>query len=207
MKIVLSAALLALLAACEARLPNGPREEVEYRPGEAGTVDHALCLLGFTAIPLKEARTTGHHLVTARVNGKEGVFVLDTGANMSVIDVDHAAHFGIEAGRGPRSGATGFGGARSASQARIDSLSLGGVDVRHRQMVLTDLGALGDALAPLAGGAVHGLIGQDVLKEHRAVIDVERPILYLIEEDEDPAPVPAERCRAEEEREANKSAV
>ena len=183
-------------------MPGAPEQEVGYRPGEAGTIDHALCLLGFTAIPLKEARTTGHHLVTARINGKEGVFVLDTGANMSVIDVDHAAHFGIEAGRGSRGGATGLGGARAASQASIESLSLGGIDVRQRRMVLTDLGQLGDALAPLAGGAVHGLIGQDVLKEHRAVIDVERPILYLIEEDQDPAPVPAERCGKEAEAKA-----
>jgi hypothetical protein len=66
--------------------------------------------------------------------------------------------------------------------------------VRQRRIVLADLGPLGDAMAPLAGGAVHGLIGQDVLKEHRAVIDVERPLLYLIEADRDPAPVAAERC-------------
>ena len=54
---------------------------MEYRPEEAGTVDHALCLLGFTAIPLREARGTGHHLVVATVNGKDGVFILDTRAN------------------------------------------------------------------------------------------------------------------------------
>ena len=50
-------------------------------------------------------------------------------------------------------------------------------------------------MEPLAGGAVHGLIGQDVLNEHRAVIDVARPLLYLIEADEEPEPVPARRCR------------
>ena len=88
-----------------------------------------------------------------------------------------------------------LGGANAARQVGIESLSLGDVPIRQRRMVLTDLGPLGDALAPLAGGAVHGLIGQDVLKEHRAVIDVERPLLYLIESDKDPAPVPAERCR------------
>lgn len=194
MKQVL-AALLAALAACDMPLPQTEPKKVEYRPEEAGTVDHALCLLGFTAIPLKEARTTGHHLVTAEINGKEGVFVLDTGANISVIDVDHAARFGLDPARGARGGATVLGGANVARQASIKSMSLGGVDVRQRLMVLTDLGAIGDALAPLAGGAVHGLIGQDVLKEHRAVIDVKRPLLYLIEGDEEPAPVAAERCR------------
>lgn len=88
-----------------------------------------------------------------------------------------------------------LGGANAARQVGIESLSLGGIAIRQRRMVLTDLGPLGDALAPLAGGAVHGLIGQDVLKEHRAVIDVERPLLYLIAGDQEPGPVPAERCR------------
>jgi hypothetical protein len=195
MKLVLAAALPIALAGCEAPLGKAP--EPDYRPEEAGTVDHALCLLGFTAIPLRETRTTGHHLVSAKVNGREGVFVLDTGANVSVIDSDHAGRFGIGRAttRGP---AVVLGGPNAARQVRIESLSLGSVPIRQRRIVLTDLGPLGDALAPLAGGAVHGLIGQDVLKEHRAVIDVERPLLYLIEEDQDPAPVPAERCRRQE---------
>src|SRR5687768_15269690 len=205
MKIVLAAVAALALAACDRAVPPASEApKVEYRPEEAGTVDHALCLLGFTAIPLREARSTGHHLVTASVNGKEGVFVLDTGANLSVIDVDHAAHFGLAAATGRRGGATGLGGSNSARQLSIRSLAVGGVKVRQRRMVVTDLGSIGDALAPLSGGAVHGLIGQDVLKEHRAVIDVERPILYLIEADEDPAPVAAERCRARSEAAAKK---
>ena len=194
MKIVLAAALIAAAAGCDA--PVGERSAPDYRPEEAGTVDHALCLLGFTAVPLRSARTTGHHLVSARINEREGVFVLDTGANVSVIDSDHAGHFGLKGGRSAR-GAVVLDGANAARQVGIESLSLGGIPIRQRRMVLTDLGALGDALAPLAGGAVHGLIGQDVLKEHRAVIDVERPLLYLIEADKDPEPVPAERCRGE----------
>ena len=193
MKIVLAAALLAAAAGCDA--PINQKAAPAYRPQEAGTVDHALCLLGFTAIPLRSARTTGHHLVSVSINGREGVFVLDTGANVSVIDSDHAGYFGLGGGRASAGGAVVLGGPNAARQVGIESLSLGGVPIRQRRMVLTDLGPLGDALAPLAGGAVHGLIGQDVLKEHRAVIDVERPLLYLIEQDQEPGPVPAERCR------------
>jgi hypothetical protein len=195
MKIVLAAALFAAAAGCDA--PIGERAAPDYRPEEAGTVDHALCLLGFTAIPLRSARTTGHHLVSARINGREGVFVLDTGANVSVIDSDHASHFGLAGGKASAGGAVVLGGANAARQVGIESFSLGEIPIRQRRMVLTDLGPLGDALAPLAGGAVHGLIGQDVLKEHRAVIDVERPLLYLIEGDGEPGPVPAGRCRGD----------
>ena len=102
---------------------------------------------------------------------------------------------GIAAGKGRAGGATGLGGSNLARQVSIESLAFGKIRLRQRRMVVTDLGSIGDALAPLSGGAVHGIIGQDVLKEHRAVIDVKRPLLYLIEADEEPKPVAAGRCR------------
>jgi len=193
MRATFLAALLLAAPACDAATMTQPAPE--YRPEEAGTIDHALCLLGFTAVPLRRTSTTGHHLVEARLNGREGLFVLDTGANLSVVDDDYAAQFGLSA-RGARPGG-GFaiGGEVSASQVRIDSLVLGGVSVRQRNIVVANLSQLTAAMRPLAGGHVHGLIGQDVLNEHRAVIDVARPILYLIAADEEPGPVPAERCR------------
>lgn len=174
---------LALVAACEA--PSGPT--VEYRPGEAGTVDHALCLLGFAAVPVREVNP-GHHLVEATINGRTGNFVLDTGANVSVIDVSQAERFGVSAGRG---------GPGSARQIGIDSFEIGPITVRQDSVVTADLGQLLGALGKVAGAEVAGIVGQDVMNEHRAIIDVSGSVLYLMEEDRDPAPVPAERCAAE----------
>jgi len=192
MRAAILAILLTAVAACDPA--NLSREAVDYRPEQAGTVDHALCLLGFTAVSLRRTSGTGHHLVAARLNGRDALFVVDTGANLSVVDEAHAAAFGLGA-RGSRPGG-GFavGGAVAARQVPIDSLELGGVAVRQRRIVVANLGHLTAAMRPLAGSAVHGLIGQDVLNEHRAVIDMDRPLLHLIEADRDPAPVPAERC-------------
>jgi hypothetical protein len=201
MKIVHAAALLLAAAACEA--PAGPTPN--YRPQEAGSVDHALCLLGFSAVPLRRTRGTGHHLVEATLNGRRGLFVLDTGANMSVLDSEHVAAFGLAGAASSPGGALGIGNRLNARQVSIQSLRLGPIRVRQRRMVITDLGQLTEALSPLAGGQVHGLIGQDVLNEHRAVIDVSRPLLYLIEADREPAPVRAERCRQATEQAKGKS--
>ncbi len=194
MRTLSLAALLLALCACDA--VTAPQPKVDYRPEQSGTVDHALCLLGFTAIPLRTAATTGHHLVEARVNGRDGLFVLDTGANVSVIDDDHVATFGLANQATRRGGGIAIGGVVAARQVAIESLALGGVPVRQRRMVVADVGNLMAAMRPFAGGAVHGLIGQDVLNEHRAVIDMDGPLLYLIEADRDPAPVPAQGCRA-----------
>lgn len=70
-----------ILSACQEATAPSP----EYSPEEAGTVDHAMCLLGFEAVPLREV-STGHHLVEATINGKSGSFVVDTGANVTVVE-------------------------------------------------------------------------------------------------------------------------
>lgn len=195
MRLPLILAALALLTACDV----APEPPPEYRPAEAGTVDHALCLLGFSAVPLSEV-VSGHHLVEATLNGRPATFVLDTGANATVLNAGYAEEFGIEPGGLP-GGAVGLGGAMQATAARIDGMQVGPVPIRQKRIMITDLSQLSRMLGPLTGGEVHGILGQDVLAEHRAVIDVARPILYLIEADEEPAPVPAERCRRDAEEE------
>jgi clan AA aspartic protease (TIGR02281 family) len=182
---------LLLLAACQQAASPAPAPE--YRPEEAGTIDHALCLLGFDAVALREV-SSGHHLVEATINGRSGSFVLDTGANLTVLDRRHVGHFGLE-NRGGLSGVVGgLGGGQRATQVSIDSLRVGEIDVRQERIVTADLGQLLQVLGQVTGTTVYGLVGQDVLKEHRAIVDVAGPRLYLMAEDRDPAPVPAEAC-------------
>ena len=190
-RIAAALALAVTLAACEPMTTK----TAEYRPEEAGTVDHAMCLLGFTAIPLREL-VTGHHLVDATLNGRPGTFVLDTGANATVLHAGDAEQFGITKSSAMPGGAVGLGGRMKASQVRIESLEIGSVPIRQRKIMMADLSQIASLLGPLSGRTVYGIVGQDVMKEHRAVIDVARPILYLMEADEDPAPVAADRCRA-----------
>ena len=186
----IACAALIALSACDRA--TAPVPAPDYRPEEAGTVDHALCLLGFEAVPLREL-ATGHHLVDVNVNGRSAAFILDTGANMSVVHAPLAGALGIDAGRtGARSIAVP--GGRVAGQGGVDSLSIGGVPIRQANLVVADLGQLLSTMSSVSGETVHGLIGQDIMKEHRAVIDVARSILYLIEADREPAPVDSGRC-------------
>ena len=196
MRHAIVAAFLSLVLAGCAQAPT--QAAVEYRPEEAGTVDHAMCLLGFAGIPLSEV-TTGHLLADATLNGRDALFVIDTGANVSVLHAPFAESFGIVADPSVSGGAIGIGGGGEARQAPIERLRIGPVDIRLESLILADLSPIANLLGPISGGTIHGVIGQDVLGEHRAVIDVSRPILYLIEADEDPAPIPAERCRPDEE--------
>jgi len=193
----IAATTLLCLAACGQTPDSSP----EYRPGEAGTVDHALCLLGFTAIPLEEV-STGHHLVETTINGVSGRFVLDTGANVTVISKTSAERFGVS---DANSGFAGIGAGlpsaagRTASQAPVDSFEIGPIPIRQDRIVIADLGQLLISLGQVADQDVAGIVGQDALSEHRAIIDVARSMLYLMEDDAEPAPVAAANCDQSEQ--------
>lgn len=194
MKALLVSALFAAAAVptCSRQAP-APKA-ADYDPTEAGTVAHALCLLGFTPVPLREL-SSGHHVVDVRLNGRPATFVVDTGANATVLHAAFAGEFGLGGRPTARGGATGIGGSMAAEQVRIESFALGPVETRHRRMMTTNLGQLTQLLTPLSRGPIHGIVGQDVMKEHRAVVDVDARVLHLLAEDRDPAPAPAERCR------------
>jgi hypothetical protein len=187
----LFAACLLSLAGCKEVLTK----TAAYEPQKAGSIDQAMCQLGFTAVPLREL-LTGHHLVEARLNGKPASFVVDTGANRTVLHAPFAGDFGLAGKPMGAGGAIGVGGAVRTSQAAVETLAIGGIGIRQRRIMMTDLSQVTNLLSPISGSKVYGIIGQDVLKEHRAVIDVAKPLLYLVREDRDPAPVPLERCAA-----------
>lgn len=184
-----AAACFLGLAGCEQILTK----TAAYEPAKSGSVDQAMCRLGFTAVPLREL-LTGHHLVQVRLNGKPASFVVDTGANRSVLHTPFAAEFGLTGTPIGVGGAIGVGGSVKASQAPIQSLEIGGVPIRQRRIMMTELGQVTNLLSPISGGRVYGIIGQDVLKEHRAVIDVAKPLLYLVREDRAPQAVASDQC-------------
>ncbi len=193
--------LLLLLSACDmSRSPFARSDgaEVEYRPQDAGTVDHALCLLGFEHVPVRNVKP-GHQLVEASINGVKGDFVLDTGANLTVVSTAQAQRFGLAADKGGilGSGPARFaGGSGTARQVGVESFLVGDIALRQRRVLIAELGPLLDALGQASGREVSGVIGQDVLNEHRAIIDVSRPMLYVLQDDREAAPVPADRCTA-----------
>jgi hypothetical protein len=179
-----------MLTACAA-----PVVAARPEPAHADGVGHALCRLGFTEIAMRTL-ATGHHQVEARLNGRPAIFIVDTGANVTVVDSAVAAEFGVGPSRPFPGRALGMGGATTAQLAPIRTLQIGPVQIRLSRVATSDLGQVLNVLRPVAGKPIHGIIGQDVLSEHRAVVDVARAALYLIAADRDPAPVPRERCAA-----------
>ena len=132
----------------------------------------------FFRIPLQKL-PTGHYKFTAKVNGLSGDFILDTGASTSCIGF-HCADFFLLQSEESDIKAAGAGAINMETRiSKQNSLKLGNKDFGNIAFVLFDLSHVNEALAQAKAGSVHGIMGADFLKHHRAVIDYGRNCLYL----------------------------
>lgn len=132
----------------------------------------------FKRISLKKINSN-HFEVIAKVNGVKGTFILDTGASNSCIGLDSVGHFKLKV-KESEVKAAGAGAIGMFTQiAEGYPLNIGDWSVRKVDFVVFDLTHVNEALQIAEADAVNGIIGADVLKESRAVIDYGRNCLYL----------------------------
>ena len=133
---------------------------------------------GFERIPLKKLKT-GHYKLMVKINNYPGDFILDTGASTSCIGFDSGSLFLLKSEKSEIK-AAGAGAVDMHTQlARNNNLTIGSKVLRNIDLVLFDLSHVNTALTQVDEIPVHGIIGADLLKKIRAVIDYGRNALYV----------------------------
>jgi hypothetical protein len=162
--LLLAAAVLSV-AACTA-MNNGSslKEHLEAQ--------------GYSAIPLRKL-STGHESVVVSLNGREGLFVLDSGAGGSVVHSTFASSFGLQVPTGPSTSGTGAGGQITLQTYKVSSFSLSGTIIPLNEIMVTSIQPVVDALKNAAGVDIQGVIGQDLLTKFSGIIDVRGQMLYI----------------------------
>ncbi|WP_229741260.1 retropepsin-like aspartic protease family protein [Planktosalinus lacus] len=132
----------------------------------------------FQRVSLKKINSN-HFELKAKVNGVKGNFILDTGASNSCIGSDSIAHFNLDVAESEVK-AAGAGATNMFTQiAEGYTLDIGDWRQKKADFVVFDLQHVNEALQTANADAVNGIIGADVLKKSRAVIDYGRNCLYL----------------------------
>ncbi len=133
---------------------------------------------GFYRIPLRKL-LTGHYMFYAKINGVNGKFILDTGASTSCIGIKESSHFSLVS-EDSLIKAAGAGAINMDTMISLkNSFAVKDWKTRDMDFVLFDLSHVNEALAQADEKAVHGIIGADFLKHHRAVIDYGRNCFYV----------------------------
>ena len=147
---------------------------------------------GFTAVPIEETRRG--LTIPCSVSGRRGRLVLDTGAFLTGFDDDAARLLGLS-GQPSAAKARSFEGrVRPLQLVQVNDLRIGGLAIPPQKFVVTDLFTRRKPLrtytgmnriefysprAASSGDRIYGLLGNELLDLHHAIIDLDTMTLFL----------------------------
>jgi len=121
---------------------------------------------------------SGHHLLSAKLNGKKGIFILDTGASTTCIDESKIDKFKIKSKKTDHK-ATGAGTSDiDIKLSKKNTLNISGWKIKKLPVVVMNLSHVNEALS-MFDIEVDGIIGSDVLHQGKGIIEYEKDRLFL----------------------------
>lgn len=125
------------------------------------------------------AIASNHFKIISKINGVKGVFILDTGASSTFIDISLKDKFKLKS-KTSLIEASGAGPNKLTTQlSKNNSIKIGSWKSEKFQILLIDLSNVNNAFASIKTQAVDGIIGADILKTGNGILDYEKRYLYL----------------------------
>lgn len=132
----------------------------------------------YVAIPLV-LTATDHFEIRAKINGVKGRFILDTGASNTCIGIDKIEHFKLIS-KTSKIKAAGAGATNMETLiSKNNTIEIGDWTKKKLKIVLFDLVHVNEALTTHKALPVDGIIGADILKKAKALIDYDKKRVYL----------------------------
>ncbi|TXN37124.1 acid protease [Flagellimonas hymeniacidonis] len=132
----------------------------------------------YVRIPLVLTETN-HFEIVAKINGVSGRFILDTGASNTCVGMDKIDFFKMVS---EVSDVKAAGAGATEMETLVSSknkIQIGDWKKKKQKIVLFDLVHVNEALTSHNALPVDGIIGGDVLKKGKAVIDYDKKFLFL----------------------------
>jgi len=132
----------------------------------------------YVRIPLA-LTATDHFEINAKINSIKGRFILDTGASNTCIGMDKIDDFKLIS-KESKIKAAGAGATNMKTLiSKKNIIDLGSWRFKKLKIVLFDLKHVNEALIAHNAHPVDGIIGADILKKTKAIIDYDKKCIYL----------------------------
>ncbi|WP_282179112.1 retropepsin-like aspartic protease [Maribacter stanieri] len=123
--------------------------------------------------------TTDHFEINAKINSVKGRFILDTGASNTCVGMDKIDHFNLISEesiiKAAGAGATNM----ETLVSKKNKIELNSWCYKKLEIVLFNLKHVNEALTAHNAEPVDGIIGADILKKSKAIIDYDKKCIYL----------------------------
>lgn len=118
-------------------------------------------------------RSVGKPIIQAEINGKKGFFLIDTGADVSVINTSLLKRFDLEEVEIYRDSkrVIAFNGVKSQVMKIKGAKMLIGKQLDHYKFYSLDLDELTQSIEAKTGLKISGIIGADLLLKYNCIID------------------------------------
>ncbi len=123
--------------------------------------------------------STNHLEVGVSLNGVNGRFIVDTGASNTCVGFDKTIFFRLNSEVSEIKAAGAGASNMETLLSTMNTLNIGTWSARKMKIVLFDLGHVNEALLAHDAQPVDGIIGADILRKSRAVIDYQKCCMYL----------------------------
>lgn len=132
----------------------------------------------YTCVPLV-LTATNHFEIIAKINGISGRFILDTGASNTCVGFDKIEFFNLTS-KESKIKAAGAGATNMETLISTkNEITIGSWKKNKLKIVLFDLVHVNEALTAHKALPVDGIIGADILKKAKAIIDYDKSCVYL----------------------------
>ncbi len=122
---------------------------------------------------------TNHFEIVAKINGVPGRFILDTGASNTCIGMDKIDFFNLTSKESEIKAASAGITDMETMVSTKNSIEIGKWNRRKQKIVLFDLTHINKALTSHNAMPVDGIIGADVLRKGKAIIDYRKSRVYI----------------------------
>ena len=133
---------------------------------------------GYSKIKLKLTKTN-HFEIRATINGVKGRFILDTGASSSCVGFEAIERFKLKVIDSEIMAAGAGASNMETKLSKSNTLKIGNWKKQRVALILFNLTHVNLGLLKHNADAVDGIIGADILKKGKGIIDYDKKYLYL----------------------------
>ena len=133
---------------------------------------------GYLSISFKKLKTN-HIQVKAEINSVKGVFIIDTGASNSCIDLKLCDFYNISYEKSSEKASSATDQISNTMISKKNQIKIGKWFKKNMTIVLFDMTFINKTLNEHGIEGVSGIIGSDLLKKGKAIIDYSENKLFL----------------------------
>jgi predicted aspartyl protease len=132
----------------------------------------------YSSVKLQRLKTN-HIQIEAKINGVKGVFILDTGASNSCVDTKLGDFFKIQSSESSEKASSATSEISNTLISKNNNIKIGKWNNKKFQIVLFDMSYINKTLIEQGSKNVSGIIGSDLLKKGKGIIDYSSNRLFL----------------------------